>query len=92
MGVSVDSGVLIFFGNRFIPQSLFRRRETRGIAAYVNVDGTWIGTWLDEKPAVGAKIDIGVPVVVIESEDVTRGVLVVAERVADGFRQTAERN
>ena len=60
------------------------RPRRRAVAVIVAVDGKPYRTQLREKPAVGARIDIGFPVVVTESKVVVGGgVLVQAEDASE---------
>jgi hypothetical protein len=58
------------------------RPGRRSAATIVRVDDKHISVDLDTQPPVGATLDVGFPVIVIESRRVAGGgVLVVAERV-----------
>jgi len=55
----------------------------QGVPAVVLVDGRRITISLAEKPPVGARLDVGYPVVVVESKDVAGGGVIVAATRAD---------
>ncbi len=60
-----------------------RRQASRQSYAVVRVGSTTYRTYLSGRPPVGAKIDIGFPVIVTESKDVAGGGILVAAEPVD---------
>lgn len=60
----------------------WRRRQQ--VAAVVIVDDERLSTHLPAKPPVGARLDVGFPIVVVQTKDVAGGGVIVAAERLDG--------
>jgi hypothetical protein len=59
-------------------------RQGRSVPAVVIIEEQRISTCLREKPQLGARLDVGCPVVVVDSKDVAGGGVIVAAARLDG--------
>ena len=60
-----------------------RSRRRNGVSALVLVDDQRIRTTLAAKPPVGSRIDVGMPVEVVQTKDVAGGGIIVAAARTD---------